>query len=129
MTVRFGGGAGHYQPPCEAACRYQMCEAVDMAVPEGVCMTDAVPEPEGSGEEPEVSAPEPEGSGEEPEVSAPEPEGSGEEIRRMFREALERKRARNADAGAGRGGKDAGKVHGARGLARSRRSFRRKTGG
>jgi len=115
MTVRFGGGAGHYQPPCEAACRYQMCEAVDMAVPEGVCMTDAVPEPEGSGEEPEVSA--------------PEPEGSGEEIRRMFREALERKRARNADAGAGRGGKDAGKVHGARGLARSRRSFRRKTGG
>jgi hypothetical protein len=93
----FGGDADHCQPPC----RYQMCEAVDMAVPEEVCMTDA----------------------------APEPEGSEEEIRRKFREALERKRAKHADANAARGGKDAGKVHGARGLARSRRSFRRKTGG
>ena len=71
-------------------------------------MTDAAPEPEGSGEE---------------------PEGSGEEIRRKFREALERKRAKHADANAARGGKDAGKAPGARGLARSRRSFRRKTGG
>jgi hypothetical protein len=61
--------------------------------------------------------------------AAPEPEGSDDEIKRKFREALERKRAKNADASAGRGGNDAGKVHGARGLARSRRSFRRKTGG
>jgi hypothetical protein len=61
--------------------------------------------------------------------AAPEPEGSEEEIKRKFREALERKRAKHADANAARGGKDAGKVHGARGLARSRRSFRRKTGG
>jgi hypothetical protein len=61
--------------------------------------------------------------------AAPEPEGSEEEIRRKFREALERKRAEHADANAARGGMDAGKVHGARGLARSRRSFRRKTGG
>jgi hypothetical protein len=61
--------------------------------------------------------------------AAPEPEGSGEEIRRQFREALERKRAKDADADAARGGRDAGKVHGPGGLARSRRSFRRKTGG
>ena len=61
--------------------------------------------------------------------SAPEPAGSDEEIKRKFREALERKRAKHADANAARGGKDAGKVHGARGLARSRRTFRRKTGG
>jgi hypothetical protein len=59
--------------------------------------------------------------------AAPEPEGSEEEIKRKFREALERKRAKYANAA--RGGKDAGKVHGARGPARSRRSFRRKTGG
>jgi len=72
-----------------------------MAVPEEIRMTDA----------------------------APEPEGSEEEIKRKFREALERKHARHADASATRGGKDAGKVHGAGGLARSRRSFRRKTGG
>jgi hypothetical protein len=70
-------------------------------------------------------APEPEGSEEE----MPEPEGSEEEFKRKFREALERKHAGYADANAAHGGKDAGKVHGARGLARSRRSFRRKTGG
>ncbi len=61
--------------------------------------------------------------------AALEPEDSEDEVKRKFREALERKRAKNADASAARGGKDAGKVHGARGLARSRRSFRRKTGG
>ncbi len=61
--------------------------------------------------------------------AAPEPEDSEEEIKRKFREALERKNAKHADGTAARGGKDAGKVHGARGLARSRRSFRRKTGG
>jgi Family of unknown function (DUF5302) len=62
--------------------------------------------------------------------AAPEPEGSDEEeMKRRFREALERKRAEQADANAARGGKDAGKVHGAHGPARSRRSFRRKTGG
>ena len=61
--------------------------------------------------------------------AAPEPESSDEEIKRKFREALERKQAKHADANAARGGKDSGKVHGARGLARSRRSFRRKTGG
>jgi hypothetical protein len=61
--------------------------------------------------------------------TAPEPEVSEEEIKQKFREALERKRAEIAGANAARGGKDAGKIHGARGLARSRRSFRRKTGG
>jgi Family of unknown function (DUF5302) len=61
--------------------------------------------------------------------AAPEPEGSEEESKRKFREALERKRAMHADGSVPHGGKDAGKVHGARGLARSRRSFRRKTGG
>ena len=58
-----------------------------------------------------------------------EPEGSEEESKRKFREALERKRAKQADGTGAPGGKDAGKVHGAGGLARSRRSFRRKTGG
>jgi hypothetical protein len=61
--------------------------------------------------------------------ATPEPEGSEEENKRKFREALERKRAKSADPDASHGGKDTGKVHGARGLARSRRSFRRKTGG
>jgi Family of unknown function (DUF5302) len=61
--------------------------------------------------------------------AAPGREGSEEEMKRRFREALERKRAKQADANAARTGKDAGKVHGAHGPARNRRSFRRKTGG
>ena len=61
--------------------------------------------------------------------AAPEPEASEEETKRKFREALERKRAMHADQNTARGGKDGGKIHGAGGLARSRRSFRRKTGG
>jgi hypothetical protein len=61
--------------------------------------------------------------------AAPEPEDSEDEIKRKFREALERKRAMDSDPNVARGGKDASKIHGARGLARSRRSFRRKTGG
>jgi hypothetical protein len=65
--------------------------------------------------------------------AAPEREGSGEdseeEMKRRFREALERKRAEQADANAARGGKDAGKVQGVHGPAGNRRSFRRKTGG
>jgi hypothetical protein len=60
--------------------------------------------------------------------AAPERTGSQEEMKRRFREALDRKRARQADANEARGGKDAGKVDGAHGPARSRRSFRRKSG-
>lgn len=61
--------------------------------------------------------------------TAPEPEDSGDELKRKFREALERKRAQEADAGGARRGKDAGKIHDAHGPARNRRSFRRKSGG
>jgi hypothetical protein len=57
-----------------------------------------------------------------------EPEDAREEARRKFREALDRKRARDADTDGGRGGIDPGQVHQAHGPARSRRSFRRKSG-
>jgi hypothetical protein len=59
----------------------------------------------------------------------PEPEGSGDEMKRKFRDALERKRTKQADENAARGGQDAGKVHSAHGPAGSRRPFRRRTGG
>jgi hypothetical protein len=52
-----------------------------------------------------------------------------DEARRKFREALERKRAKEADAGRGRGGQDTGKIHGVHGPAGQKRSFRRKSGG
>lgn len=61
--------------------------------------------------------------------AAPEREGSEDEMKRKFREALERKRAKQADSDASRGGEDAGKVHGAHGPAGSKRTFRRRTGG
>jgi hypothetical protein len=54
---------------------------------------------------------------------------AGDEARRKFREALERKRAKEAGPGRGRGGQDTGKIHGAHGPASQRRSFRRKSGG
>jgi hypothetical protein len=61
--------------------------------------------------------------------AAPDREGSEGEMKRKFREALERKRAKQVDANAARDGKNTTKVHGAHGPARNRRSFRRKTGG
>jgi hypothetical protein len=52
-----------------------------------------------------------------------------EEAKRKFREALERKRAREAGTAPGLGGKPPGNVQGGHGPARSRRAFRRRGGG
>ncbi|MDH2427454.1 DUF5302 domain-containing protein [Sphaerisporangium sp. TRM90804] len=60
---------------------------------------------------------------------APEAEGSEDELKRKFREALDRKRQNQAesnDTGKGKGGS---KIHGTHGPAASKRSFRRKSGG
>ena len=54
--------------------------------------------------------------------------GPEDEARRKFREALARKRAREAEASGAGQGKGTGKIHGAHGPARQRRSFRRKSG-
>ena len=50
-----------------------------------------------------------------------------DEVKRKFREALDRKRQARAE-GQDNGGHDPGKIHGAHGPAASRRSFRRKSG-
>jgi Family of unknown function (DUF5302) len=63
-----------------------------------------------------------------PDDAAGPPE-AGDDLQRKFREALERKRAQQADSNAQRGGPGGGKVTGAHGPAQSRRSFRRKSGG
>jgi len=67
-------------------------------------------------------------------MPANEPEGAGPEsdIKRKFKEALERKHGRTPDSAAGGTGegKDASKVHGGtHGPASSQRTFRRKSGG
>lgn len=62
--------------------------------------------------------------------SAPEPEEAEDEVKRKFREALERKRGSHSDAGSAGGSKDPNKIHGgAHGPAKSQRTFRRKSGG
>ena len=55
-----------------------------------------------------------------------EAEPDFDELKRKFREALERKHDSHATA---QGAQDGSKVHGSRGPAVSRRSFRRKSGG
>ena len=65
-----------------------------------------------------------------PEPECPdEPEDPKEEANRKFREALERKRAREAGTAHRLGGKSAGNVQERHGPARSRRSFRRRGDG
>ncbi len=51
-----------------------------------------------------------------------------DEVQAKFREALERKHARETGTADARRGEDAGKIHGAHGPARNRRPFRRKSG-
>jgi hypothetical protein len=58
----------------------------------------------------------------------PDTATSSDDVQPKFREALERKRAREAGTIGAPRGKDAGKVHSAHGPARNRRSFRRKSG-
>jgi hypothetical protein len=66
-----------------------------------------------------------------PETEGAEPEeenGAEDEVKRRFREALERKQGKNASGNGAASGKDPSKVHSAHGPAASRRSFRRKSG-
>ena len=53
---------------------------------------------------------------------------SADEVQLQFRQALERKRAREAGTGGAPGRQGAEKIHSAHGPARNRRSFRRKSG-
>jgi hypothetical protein len=54
--------------------------------------------------------------------------GAEDDVRRKFREALERKQHQHAAGNAAGDGRDPSKVHEAHGPAASRRSFRRKSG-
>ena len=58
----------------------------------------------------------------------PDKDISADEVQPQFRQALERKRAREAGNTGAPGRQDAGKIHSAHGPARNRRSFRRKSG-
>jgi hypothetical protein len=62
------------------------------------------------------------------EGAVPPEESAEDEVKRRFREALERKQGQNAAGNGAASGKDPSKVHSAHGPAASRRSFRRKSG-
>ena len=62
----------------------------------------------------------------EADTAPPSAQSDLDEVKRKFREALDRKRASHASA---ESAQDTGKVHGSHGPAVSRRSFRRKSGG
>jgi hypothetical protein len=55
-------------------------------------------------------------------------DGEREDLKRKFREALERKQGRAAQQGEGTEKGDRSKIHGAHGPESSQRSFRRKSG-
>ena len=55
-------------------------------------------------------------------------EPAEDEVKRRFREALERKQGQNAAANGAVSGKDPSKVHSAHGPVGGKRSFRRKSG-
>jgi hypothetical protein len=54
---------------------------------------------------------------------------SREEVRRRFKEALDRKNGKHADQAAAEESKDQSKIHDAHGPAHTQRQFRRKSGG
>jgi hypothetical protein len=55
-------------------------------------------------------------------------DGAQEDLKRKFREALERKQERTTQQGEGAEKSDRSKIHGAHGPESSQRSFRRKSG-
>jgi hypothetical protein len=67
-----------------------------------------------------------------PQAETPDTSDNGgkpdmDDVKRKFREALDRKRDMHAE-GSASGGRDQSKIHDAHGPARSRRDFRRKSG-
>ena len=56
-------------------------------------------------------------------------DGADDDVKRKFREALQRKRGAQTESGGGAAAKDPNKIHGgAHGPAKNQRSFRRKSG-
>jgi hypothetical protein len=90
-------------------------------------MTAQPVSPEGAEPEAATSETSPEGTSE---AAALAPDSDGNyDLKRKFREALERKRGAQANAAEAGGSPDAAKVRAAHGPASSQRSFRRKSGG
>jgi hypothetical protein len=79
--------------------------------------------------EPERAEPKPAESNRPEPKPAKRSESPEDDVKRKFREALERKRGQHPDKVGGEEGQDQSRVHGAHGPAARRREFRRKSGG
>lgn len=89
-------------------------------------VNESEPVTSSAAEMPDIEDAEPEGhSAEDP---APKAQNAEDEVKRRFREALERKQEKNTTANAAASGKDSSKAHSTHGPAATRRSFRRKSG-
>lgn len=86
------------------------------------------PEPATSVAAPTPDTEDAEPAGHSAEAATPDEPSAEDEVKRRFREALERKQGKNAAGNGSASGKDPSKVHSAHGPAASRRSFRRKSG-
>ena len=89
-------------------------------------VTEPEPAMSGAAEMPDTEDAQPEGRS--AADAAPEEQSAEDEVKRRFREALERKQGKNAAVNGPASGKDPSRVHSAHGPAASRRSFRRKSG-
>jgi len=86
------------------------------------------PEPESAATEPTDAAETETEEGAEPAAEHADGEKADlDDVKRKFREALDRKKQFHSE-GQGKGGHESGKVNGAHGPAASRRNFRRKSG-
>jgi hypothetical protein len=123
-----GGGGSNHRPGCATLdAERPDPQEVRMAVEQSG--SEASPTPA----KPAAAASQPDAAPSDA-ASQPDPAGASQpggaksdldEVKRKFREALDRKRSAHASA---EGAHDTGKVHGAQGPAASRRSFRRKSG-
>ncbi|GAA1011291.1 DUF5302 domain-containing protein [Acrocarpospora pleiomorpha] len=76
-----------------------------------------------------TAEPTPEPAEDTADIAVSEGDEGEDELKRKFREALERKRQTQADRNAKGGGKGSSKIHGTHGVVGGKRSFRRKSGG
>lgn len=91
-------------------------------------VNESEPSPSIAAEMSDTEGAEPEPEQRSAEDAAPPEPSAEDEVKRRFREALERKQGKNAAGNGSASGKDPSKVHSAHGPAAGRRAFRRKSG-
>ena len=116
--------AKHDVPAAKATKAAKTATTAEQADAEPAAAQDSAPAETADGAETASAA---DGAGADAAAGADSEKPDIDEVKRKFREALDRKRQVHAE-GQEQGGRDPSKIHGAHGPAASRRSFRRKSG-